>query len=83
MKIAVNNTLSITPNSTGSFVQIEGVTDQTFVVVAWAVVCTHIDENGMETAVQPVFVVDGDTYTTAEWYQLHGTDQGIKLEARQ
>ncbi|MFI7681436.1 hypothetical protein ACIBWG_02055 [Streptomyces griseoaurantiacus] len=82
MKITAGNTISLTAAAPGSFVEIEGIPHTGFVVVAWAVVCTYADENGMETAVQPVFVVDGETYTTAEWYRDRGVEAGVKVVAQ-
>lgn len=78
MKITAGSTVSLTTANPGAYVKADGI-DTSFPVVAWAVVCTYVDGDGMDTTVQPVFVVDGETYTLAEWYRDRGVDAGAKL----
>jgi hypothetical protein len=78
VKFTEGSTISLTTANPGVYVKVEGL-DPSFPVVAWAVVCTYADGDGMDTSVQPVFVVDGETYTTAEWYRDRGVEAGLKV----
>lgn len=82
MKFTAGSTISLTTAAPGSAVKIQDIPDETFPVVAWAVVCTYVDGDEVETSVQPVFVVDGSVYTTFEWYQAEGPGRGITVVTR-
>lgn len=82
MKYVEGSVLNLTPADPRALVEISDIEFQAFPVIAWAVVCTHVDGDSMETSVQPVFVVNGDIYTTYDWYRTEGPERGIKLVAR-
>lgn len=82
MKFTVGSTIALTTAAPGSVVKISDITTHTFPVVAWAVVCCDVDEDGdMDTDVQPVFVVNGHAYTTWDWYRTEGPERGITVVA--
>lgn len=43
--------------------------------------CTYTDADGADTVIQPVFIVDGSAYTTADWYQAEGSEHGVEVFA--
>ncbi|MEU3105580.1 hypothetical protein [Streptomyces griseoflavus] len=79
MKFTAGSTISLTAATPGSVVKISDLPDATFPVVAWAAVCTYVDGDGMDTDVQPVFVVNGETYTMFEWYRAEGPERGVTV----
>lgn len=79
MEIAFQNAMSIAPAAPGSYVVISTEADRSYPVIAWALVSTGGNEYGKtETTVQPVFLREGETFTTSEWYQDMGPEHGVK-----
>ncbi|MET8947430.1 hypothetical protein ABZX30_28775 [Streptomyces sp. NPDC004542] len=79
MKFTAGSPLSLTAASPGTVVKISDLPNDTFPVVAWAVVCSYVDADGMDTDVQPVFVVNGHALTTFEWYRTEGPERGVTV----
>ncbi|KPC79538.1 hypothetical protein [Streptomyces sp. NRRL S-4] len=79
MKSTLGSIASVAPAAPGSHVRISDLPDEGFPIVAWAVVCTHVASDEVENSLQPVFVVDGDLYTTFEWYRAEGPERGVTV----
>ncbi|MER5312906.1 hypothetical protein ABT034_34620 [Streptomyces sp. NPDC002773] len=82
MNISLHCPVSLAPAQPGWVVRDtdpEGVGID-YPIVAWAVVTLGIEEDGSKgTGIQPVFIADGETWTTVEWHAANGYDHNLSV----